>query len=190
MCEGCKIMLSALEVATNAFGRYTYGCYRPLNESFSQNLCDSSGFVSWYLSLFQGVPQFMENETYSWNIYDDLKYSKSIILQGKTASLGEYNLLDGDVIIFSVNPSFDVVDPDAYWCGVYFDEDHFMNFNGHENFGSRSLFEYLNDPRFDYSYCCVLRIVGSYGVGHPFPKDDTIEEEPFPPIDDIEEIEV
>lgn len=184
MCQNCTKELCPYEISKNVFSGYTFTCYRPIDESFNLRLADSASYVAWYLRLFLGVTTLMDGDTMTWDIYSHLKSAGALILEIHTCDLYRYNLLKGDIVMFSTNPYFDRIDAYAYWCGVYHDRDHLLNFNGLENFGDRSLMSYVNDPNFDYAYCAVFRIKGSYGVGHPFPDDLSILKpiEPFPKL--------
>ena len=136
---------------------YHYEFKRPNQLPNLDKICDSSLFIAWYLQYVFGVNYIMNEDTTTWTIYASLIYSKRLFYEGLVSQLDTSRLRNGDIVICSVNPTFNTPDPENYWCGVYWDKNTFMNFNAIEQFGIQPLDVYLNSWM-DYRYIAVFRI--------------------------------
>ena len=146
-----------LTLLHNLFDNYIYDFRRPNYLPNKYHVADNPLFCAWLAGYLFNVPSLEENAK-TWDMYKILKDSSAeVIHEGKSSEIPE-DLKTGDVIFFSVNPQFDVIAPLNYWCGIYWDKDHFVNFNGIEGFADRSLKGYLKDKSFNYAYCSVIRI--------------------------------
>lgn len=150
--------MDKINVIRNIFGDYKYLCVRPNVIPNNEKYADTANFVSWYLETYMNIPSINRDDVFTWTIYDDLKYAKKRMFEGYTFDIPFKILQEGDVLIFSVNQSFDTPDPNNYWAGIYIDGSTFLNFNSMEGLGTRSLFSYINTPSTDYLYCAIFRI--------------------------------
>lgn len=143
---------------------YTYSFVRPNVIPNSRKVCDCSLFVAWYIAMVYTIPSILTGDICSWNIYASLVYSGRLYYEGPVQNLDFTQLKNGDVVIFSNLDKFNIVDPNAYWCGIYWDENSFLNFNEYENLGTSPLSNYMYDERFTYRNVAVLRIrnISSY----------------------------
>lgn len=149
--------MDTLQVIYNTFNNYVYSSERPSVIPNSDYKCDTALFTAWYLSEIFSLPSVMHPYCYTWTIYSNLVYIDSQIYEGVFSDVDTSLLLNGDVLIFSNNPSFDKPDPYNYWSGVYWDEERFLNFNEFEQFGSDSLTNYVNGDM-NFKYVAIFRV--------------------------------
>lgn len=138
------------------FKDYKYNFKRPNMIPNNSKICDCSLFVAWYTAVVYSIPSLLTGDIATWNIYASLVYSKRLFWQGRVDRFDLNYLKNGDIVILSNRNTFNSEYPDAYWCGIYWDKNTFLNFNSVENFGHRPLKSYLSGMM-NYNYIAVLR---------------------------------
>lgn len=139
------------------FENYTYSFIRPNTIPNATKTCDCSLFTAWYTSITFNIPSLLYNNVTSWSMYANLVYSKRLFWEGKLSNFDLSYLKNSDIVIFSNMPEFNVEEPNAYWCGIYWDKNKFLNFNEDEGFGTKPIQYYLNKYG-KFTYISVLRI--------------------------------
>lgn len=151
-------MMDKLQIVENIFSNYTYECVRPSVLPNNEMLADTSNFIGWYVETFLNIPSANRSDIFTWTIFEDFEYAKKIEYMLPISEINRVPLKEDDIILFSINKTFDTPDYNNYWGGIYISEDVFLNFNGIEGLGKRPLMEYVNDKNTSYGYFCVIRV--------------------------------
>lgn len=138
------------------FKDYRYEFKRPNMLPNNSNICDCSLFVAWYIAITYNIPSILTSDVATWTIYSNMVYSKRLFWEGRVDRFDLNYLRNGDIVILSNKETFNTEYYDAYWCGIFWDNNTFLNFNSVENFGFQPLRSYLHGMM-KYKYIVVLR---------------------------------